>query len=169
MKKILLSSFLLSIMMVSLVSAFGVSSPYWNDNPLQMARGEVKTVDLNVQNMVGDEDVRVIAEIKEGSDISSLGKTDFIVKAGTSNTIIPLRIEFPEDTTPGESKKVKIEFKTTSPGEGISVGTGMLIAFDVVAKDEVAKDNRTSMILILSVIVLLIVLTIFLIRRKRLS
>ena len=47
------------LVLTSAVSAFGVSSPYWEGNPMNIARGDSKIVNLNLQNMVGDEEVNV--------------------------------------------------------------------------------------------------------------
>lgn len=154
--------------MVSLVSAFGVSSPYWNENPLELARGESKIVELNVQNMVGSNDVSVQAELVQGNDFASLGDNSFTVEAGTSDTIIPLTIKLPEETKPGESKLVRVEFRTVNEGsQGVAVGTGMVVAFNVIAKDEVKESNSTGIIISLALIALLAVIIIFILKRKK--
>ena len=167
-KTILASVLMMTLVAVSLVSAFGVSSPYWDTNPLVMARGEVRTVNLNLQNMVGDEDVTVKAELVAGDDITSLGQDTFVVEAGTSNTMVPLKIKMPKDASPGESKTVQVEFKTVQDDTGgIAMGTGMTVFFDVVAGE--ATVNNTTMIIsiIIAIIVLALILWIILKNKKK--
>ena len=81
--------FVLAIVLVGVVSASGVSSPYWDSdpaNPLKVYKGETKTINLNLQNMVGNEDLTYSVEIKEGA-VASLSGGVYIVKAHTSDTI----------------------------------------------------------------------------------
>ena len=91
------SVLLITLALVSIVSAFGVSSPYWSDRPLIMARGETTIVSLSLQNMVGNKDVNVKAELVEGSEISSLKGDIFTIEAGTSSNA-QLTIKMPKDS-----------------------------------------------------------------------
>lgn len=167
--KLTLSVLIAGIMLISLVSAFGVSSPYWDGNPLTMARGETKTINLNLQNMVGSGDVTVKAVLVEGADITSLPKDTYVVKEGTSDTMVPLEISIPKDANPGEITPIKVEFKTVQDSsKGITMGTGMTVAFNVIAGEAVAETN-TSMIvgLILAIIILALIIWMILKKRKK--
>ena len=172
MKKInlTLSALVMSLMMISMVSAFGVSSPYWEGNALELARGETKVVNLNLQNMVGNQDVTVQAKLLEGDEIANLNSDEFIlVEAQTADTFIPVKIHLPKDITPGTTQEVKVEFKTITNGQGgIALGTGMTIVFDVIATEEV-KENNILMILsiILAIIILAIIIKVILKKRKK--
>ena len=55
-------------------NAFGVSSPYWQGNPVIMYPGETKIVNLNLQNNIGEDDVFVKVSILEGQDIARVEK-----------------------------------------------------------------------------------------------
>lgn len=161
------STFLIALALVSIVAAFGVSSPYWEGNPMNIARGDSRTVNLNLQNMIGDEDVTVKAELVEGEDVTSLSQEIFTVKAKTSSTMVPLTISMPKDVSPGEVKTVKVEFKTVSSDTGgIAMGTGMTILFDVVATEEVS-DNNTMMIVTISIIIVLAIILWLLAKKKK--
>lgn len=162
------SVLLITLAVASVVSAFGVGSPYWSSNPLTMARGDTVVVNLNLQNMVGDEDVDVKAELIEGSGIASLEDEGIIaVKAGTSNTMVPLVIKMPKRVESGEVMPVHVEFKTvTNNPSGISMGTGMTISFNVIAGDEV-KSNTTRNIAIAVVVVLAIIIWVIKKKKKR--
>ena len=169
--KILMASALIILVgLISSISAFGVSSPYWNNNPLTMARGETKTVDLTLQNMVGDEKVNVMAEIISGEEILSLNKDAFVVESGTSE-VIPVKITLSEEITPGTSTGVAIEFKTFNPDSegGVALGTGMVISFNVVAGEEVDETNSTWKIIgiVLGLIVLIMIIRTLLPKKKK--
>lgn len=165
---IIVSALLITLAMASVVSAFGVSAPYWNGNPLTMVRGDTITVNLNLQNMVGDEDVSVKAELISGSDITSLKQNTFTVKAGTSNTLVPLEITIPKDSEPGQIRSVQVEFKTVSNNEnGISMGTGMTVFFDVVASEETTSNSAMITTIIIALIVLLVILWLVMKKKKR--
>ncbi len=62
----ILTAGIMAILLIGLASAFGVGAPYWEDNPLVMERGTTKNVEINLQNMVGNDDVSVKAELKGG-------------------------------------------------------------------------------------------------------
>lgn len=167
-KYLIVASMMIALIAVSMVSAFGVSSPYWEGNPLSMPKGSVKTVNLNLQNMVGNEDVTVEAKLVEGSGITSLDETRFTVPAQTSDIMVPLEISMPEDAATGDIKTVKIEFKTVSSDEGgIAMGTGMTILFEVVASEEVAEDNTAMVVTIVIAIAVLLAILWFLSRKKK--
>ena len=160
---------LLAILMLSsMVSAFGISAPYWENNPLTMTQGETKTVELNLQNMVGTEDVIVKADIKTGMDIASLVKTTYTVPAGTSNTMAPLVITIPKEAALG-AQKVEVEFKTVAPESAgmVTMGTGMSIGFDVIVTKPEPKINAGLMYLIGAIIVILVIIGIVLARKKK--
>ena len=166
--KITIATIALLLMSVSLVCAFGVSSPYWDGNPLKMARGETKTVNLNLQNMVGDEDVTVKAVLVTGASITSLPEDTFVVEAGTADTMVPIKISIPKDAGVGDYGAVKIDFKTVQEdNSGITMGTGMTVYFDVVATSEVAETNTTMIIAVVIAIIVLVVIIWILLKKKR--
>lgn len=172
-QKLILASFFAILVLTTLVSAWGVSSPYWSrgarePSPLKTTVGETEIVDLNIQNMVGNEDITVKATILEGSEIATLEQDTYTLKAGTE-TIAPLKIRAPE--TIG-TYKVKAEFKTVTPGAGggIVMGTGMTISFDVIVSEKIEKPGMkisTGLIVAIILIIVIIVVILIFIRKKR--
>ena len=149
---------------ISTINAFGISSPYWQGNPLIINAGETKVVNLNLQNMVGEEDITVKAEITQGVDIVSLKQDTFIIKARTSDTIIPLEITIPKNASP-ENRTIKIDFKKISnDSSGIVIGTGMSVYFDVITTEK--RENSTNPLTI-GAILLIIILVLIIIRKIR--
>ncbi len=170
MKQKIISAIALFIVLTGLVSSAGIVSPYWKDHPLYMNYGETKTVNFNLQNMVGNEDIVVELSLKQGSNIATLEETIYVAEAGTHDTMIPLKIKIPEDYN-GGVQRIELEAKTIVDGtEGMVVlGTGWLVSFNVIVEEKPVSGSSLLEV-ILGLIVLLIVLAIVLIilvRKKR--
>ena len=151
-------SIVTALILISTISAFGISSPYWEGNPLTMKPGETKIIDLNLQNMVGDEDITVKAEIIQGEDIISLKQDTFFIKAQTSDTIIPLEITIPKEIKDSD-RYIKIDFKKISgEAQGVTIGTGMSIYFDIVINKEQNKKINLGLIIGIGAVLLLVIL-----------
>jgi len=163
--------FVLAIMLVGIVSASGVSSPYWDGkeaNPLKMYKGEITTTNLNLQNMVGDDDVTYSVAIKEGASIASLVQGVYAVKAHTSDTMVPLRISVPSDAEIGDTTKVIVEFKSITSGTGgmVTMGTGMSVSFDVVVVEK-PKGNLPITWIVAGIVVLVVLIWLISAGRKK--
>ncbi|MEK6926257.1 MAG: hypothetical protein AABW50_03180 [Nanoarchaeota archaeon] len=159
----------LFLILASFASPAGISPPYWEGYPLYMNYGETKTVNFNLQNMVGNEDISVEAVINQGSDIASLEKTTYTARAGTSDTMIPLTITIPNDFDK-QIQSVVLEFKTVTPsGEGmVTLGTGWTTSFDVIISEkEVQKSSLVWIIILLAAVVLVLALIIYKIVKRR--
>lgn len=146
--------------LVSYANAFGVSSPYWEERPLTMYIGETKTVDLNLQNVVGDEAVTVNIELKDGEEVATLSEDTYTVAAGTSDTMVPLVITIPEDAVIGDTYTVSVDFKSVAEGEegAIALGTGSTTTFDVIVSEKAKSGFGFNMYhgIILIAIILII-------------
>lgn len=111
MKKemMIMSLVLVLTMAISLVSAFGASTPYWDENPLKLAPGESTVMELTLQNMMGDgSDMVFKAEITDDGDgIATLVNLDtlYSVPFGTEDVKVPIRVTVPEEITQGEREK----------------------------------------------------------------
>lgn len=157
-------------LLTALVSAAGIASPYWKDYPLYMNYGETKVVNFNLQNMVGEDDITVKAEIKEGGDIASLETDTYTAKAGTHDTMIPVTITIPKDYDKN-LQRVKLEVTTVaSDQEGmITLGTTWTTTFNVILSDKPVERSSLIGVIIGLVIAILIALVIilFLLKKRR--
>ncbi len=156
----LILGIILIVLSASFVSAAGIVSPYWKDYPLEMHFGETKTANFILQNMVGDTDITVNVEIKEGENVASLEKETYTARAKTSDTIIPLKITIPEDY--GKSiQKIELEIKTVTTDQGgmVTLGTGWTSSFNVIISEK--PVSRTALVgIIIGILIILIVLVI---------
>jgi hypothetical protein len=133
MRFILLASLL--ILSVSLISAAGVASPYWDDRPLKLAAGESKTVTLALQNMVGTEDMYLEAEISADPGVTAtlVDGTEYFVPLGRDDVPLNVKVDVPEDVVIGGTSFVYVSLQQVAGGEGgmIRVAGGFTSKFPV--------------------------------------
>lgn len=171
-KTILILEFIFVILfLIITISAAGVSSFYTKDNPLEMYLRETKTIEFNLQNMVGNEDITFKVELIQGSDIASLEKDTYFVKAGTHDTMVPLKVTIPEDFGK-TSQRIELNFKTIASGEtgGILMGTAYGVSFDVIISEkpkETPKIKNSTGIIIPTIFIILIIIIIYLILKRK--
>lgn len=159
------------LILISFISASGIVSPYWKDYPLEMNFGETKIANFVLQNMVGDEDITVKAELKQGTDIASLEKDTYTAKAGTSDTIIPVKITIPKDY--GKSiQQIQLEVKTIATDQKgmISLGTGWTTSFNVIISEKpISKEALIGIIIamLIALIILVLVILILVLKKRK--
>ena len=179
------------IMLISFTSSFGISSHYWNDNPLKLAPGESALVDFGLQNMVGGEDVTLDASLSSDEGIKvelSDGNSVYPVPFGTKDKKILLNISVPEGAEVGKVHEVALSLKQISTEEGgmlrVTGEVTSTIPVQIVepkdsakrieeqkADEEAAKNSAASknnlLIYLFPAIAIVAVLIIFLIVRKK--
>ena len=156
----------LLVALVYNVNAFGISSPYWSDNPLYVSPGETKDVVMSLQNMVGGGDTSVTAEVNSGKNILTITDKNKIynVPFGSSNVPIHLRITVPADAKPKQEWQVGVSFKTIAPNTGgVSIGTGVDEGFKVIVKEKPKVSGKATKQIISSQLAGFLILVIILI------
>ncbi len=161
--------------LVPSTAAFGVTTLYWNDKPLFMHPGQSKEIYVELQNMVGGEDLRLKAEITEGSEIADLinPNKEYLVPFGRKDIKVNIRITVPENAALEDRYIVKLSFKQAAKEEGkmvqMSSSVGTAIPVVIKSAKEIPKEpmqempaaeERTSFttILIVSLILLAIII-----------
>jgi len=161
-KKLFVVMFLALSMLLPLVLAFGVGTPYWKENPLIMQPGEMKDVAFNLQNMVGNSDYSIRVGILESSNISALtdASTDYLVRAKTDDTYVHMRISIPSDAAIGTVYPITLSFSTITIGnQGVSLGSSIEKTFDVIVGKVTAKPAIPAYTwVIIAIIIVIIVL-----------
>lgn len=171
------------ILMLPLVQAFGVTSSYWDTNPLTLHAGEEKIVELGLQNMVGGEDLTLLAKITEGADIATiLGESDkYVIPFGSKDIVAKVLVKLPADAVPGETREVAVSFTQVSDqdeGKMIQMVSGVGKRIPVVVVSDQPEEVPGKLfsgkgplslatILIIALIALIVALLGFLLVRKR--
>ena len=181
----------LAILLVSTsgVLAFGISSPYWKDYPLEMLPGQMKEISFNLQNCPSlketcvKEDVNIIASFEEGEEIAEIiSGSEYNIQFGTADTNMVLRISIPQEATIGDSYNIR--FSIASPPreeEGnIQLKLKYSVDFPVVIVGESAVQSTpttqieepetklgTVTVTILIIAAVLLIIFIILLKRKK--
>lgn len=143
----ILGFFVVVILLASSVSAFAVSSKYWEEYPLDVYPGQTVEGVLVLQNMGGDSDLTVEGLITEGEEyVSFLSDSNtFIVPQG-EKVEVKYVVSIPEEATIGDVNNVAFSFKTILSGEsgeflGFSGGVERVIPLNVVAEPKPVKTG----------------------------
>jgi disulfide bond formation protein DsbB len=171
--------FSLAIFLISSISAAGVATPYWEENPLKLAPGESTIVALSLQNMVGDEDLSIEAEISEEAEkiASFVGNNQFSVPLGSEDVPVEIKIEIPEDAEIGSSYLVPVSFKQVSSEEGgmlhVASAFTSKIPVEIVGTEESELYGQPSetnwFVWSLIILVILIILALIIFWKKKRS
>ena len=111
------------------VNAVGVNSEFYDGNPLSMKAGETRYIQLELQNMVGNEDIYLKGVITQGTEFVTITDKDtlYFIPFGRKDIKVNLKVTIPENTAHGTYKFIA-SFVTATPGETtgtIRVGTGI--------------------------------------------
>ncbi|MEM4703050.1 MAG: hypothetical protein QXP53_01010 [Candidatus Pacearchaeota archaeon] len=165
------------ILTLSNVSAFGITSPYWKERPLELAPGEIATVTLQLQNMVGNENLRVRAEIINGTEIAEIidPNKEYYVPLGVKNVTVNIRIIIPTSAPEGKEYTIGVAFTTIKPSRtgGVEVGTSIEKYFPVIIKTPTQpapvqeKKFPTLLIVVITIVIIVIIFIIWLLTRKK--
>lgn len=180
MKKLKIITFVILILALAVyVKATGVSSEYYNGNPLAMGAGETRVIQLELQNMVGNEDVYLKGVITEGSNFAQIidPDTTYFVPYGTKDTKVNVRITMPADIQPG-IYKFTASFITTTPGQTsgtvrLGIGIDKIIPVRVNSPPKPTgfaafkSMGTNSIALIVVVLVALVFLIMFFVRKPK--
>ncbi|MGV8151967.1 MAG: hypothetical protein ACP5OG_02710 [Candidatus Nanoarchaeia archaeon] len=143
-----LFSFVFLLALTSFVSAFAISSTYYNGNPLKLSAGDSANVGLTLQNMVGGEDVIAKLSILKGAEImKSTDSSDTYTVLFGEKVGANFLVTIPEDAEVGSVYPIEVEFKTTiDSGSGeFKFGSGVSQKFEVlvVTKEPVKAETPT--------------------------
>jgi uncharacterized membrane protein len=158
---------------VSFVSAFSVSSPYMENNTLNILL-DSKTTNLEfvLQNGGGaTEDINVKVNILDGEDIISIIDEDNIYSVSPGDKVpVNFRIVLPEEVESGNVYNIRLEFITVTSGQSgeFKLGTGQEQSFKVLVGEESLKKKTNSpwIYITLGILIIALVIAILLVKRK---
>ncbi len=174
MRKITL--LILTLFLISSVSAFAVSSKYYQGYPMTIMPGETKTTKIILQNLASEEDVTVKAEIVTGAEIVSLiGDSDTFLIPKKDKTEVELQITAPTSAKIKDLYTVDIRFTTVRESESGEFGFGSSIGhnFEVFVGDgslleeKETKISPLAYVLLALIAILIIIIFLFLKKRKK--
>ncbi|MBU0894753.1 MAG: hypothetical protein KKF48_00630 [Nanoarchaeota archaeon] len=160
------------------VIAFGVSSPYWDKNPLEMYPGQVKEIEFTLVNKPNAETANAVVELKQGEQIAEISSgKNYVVAPGSKDTKVILKISVPETAQIGHVFDVKFTVKAAPENQGgtVQLGIGYNVDFPVKIVEEYEEEiitpeepkSKISWLTWLIAIVIVLVIAYLFLRRKR--
>lgn len=171
-KKIILLVICLSLIvfLMNIVFAFGIAG---SNGPFTVSPGETSMTSFRLQNMIGGGDITVQADITQGSEVASIvGDNKYLVKFGTKDTEIPIRIRIPSDVPLGKVYSVIVSIRTVTTGgeTGVGFGTAIDQNFEVLVVPETEEKKPFNPLIIVVVgagILIAVGAAVFLMKKKK--
>lgn len=173
---------LLSLLIVSAptILALGISSPYWQDNPLKMYPGQVKEIPFTLVN--GEkEDAQAFVALSEGKEIAEITSgTEYLVSSDSTDKKIILKISIPRDAKTGDSYSIRFSIKSSPQKEAgtvqLNVGYNVNFPVSVVSSSEATVEIKASesektqlskIIILLPLVIIAVIIFIILYKSRR--
>ena len=162
------------LLLIMQAYAFGITSDYNSQTSLAMSRGESRHFSMELQNMVGGEDLIAVNEILSGKEFVKAVKNEYLVPFGRKDVYAEFDVTIPEDAKPGEYDigiMFKVSPKTLKEGM-VQFNSGSEIRFKLIVNEEIAKKSFLDKLLAYPIILVVIALAVVLmlvfifIRRK---
>ena len=166
---------------LALVSASGVSVPYWdtpgNENPLYLNPRETKDISLELQNMVGEDQIIFqVSMVSEGNVAQFIDEQREYTLAPRERKKVLIRITAPETAKTGNEYKVTFtarEQKAATAGQ-FTLGSAFESSFDVIIQKKQSISGNTFLNLsqrttwyILGILIIIVIIIIWLKRKKQ--
>lgn len=182
--EILLITGILIVSLCSLVSAFGVSSSYNKDYPLEIYPGETTEVPFTLSTTDTEGNLVIRAAMTDGAGVASFvdSNLDYEVSVG-ERVIANVNVDIPENAPIGQEYIVQLSFTDITPNEGgmISLQGSSSVQFKVVVvekpvepeptptvtTEQPEESNMLLWIIIIVVVVVVAVVVILLIMKKK--
>lgn len=136
----LITALIFVALCTSVVSAFGVNSPYWQGNPLKMYPGESREASFNLVNGVNEGTAEATVVLIRGAEVAEItGETDFTLPPGSNTENIVLTLTIPADAQLGQTYQVEFSVRDNpSEEEGnvqLNVGYNVNFPVEVVSQE----------------------------------
>ncbi len=169
------------LLLISLVSSFGVTSDYSSENRASVGAGETRTIDILRLINRGSDSINVEVVLVDGAGVASYdGEREITLAAGDSKNI-PVKITIPKDATEGTKYDLVFRFIDNTPSsEGGMVNfqkasTNVLAVYvkkpedSIVASEKPALDNSRYIILLMIVLIISIVIAVYFLLKKKVN
>lgn len=178
-KKMVMKSFLLigimTIMLCSLISAFGYSSVYdATINPLRVAPGGTEEIVVKIKSSPAEGDLTIKAELINDAGIAKITDlgSNYDVAPGLENDgLVNMEISVPQEAVVGQEYIIEIKFSDITPSEGggtISLTTGAIAKIKVIVEGEIVESTNTTLYWIIGIAIIAIIAW-FVIKKKKAS
>ncbi len=141
-----LQSICLIVLFASFVSAYAISTPYFEGHPLKMKSGASANVTLHLQNVIGDDDEKVRIEVIDGYDkIAKIvdDSNEYYLPAHKEGIPVNVEVSLPENYTKGMKFEIPLKISPVPikgaeeiTGIGIAISMRSRIVVEVIGEEE---------------------------------
>lgn len=134
----------LLILTLGIITALGVSSPYWQGNPLKMRPGEIKDVSFNLVNSVSENTTKATVSLVEGGEIAQIiSGENYTLAPGSTDKNVVLRISIPQNAIINSTYKIKFYVQYSPAGESgnVQLDVKYNIEFPIEVSTEVQNQS----------------------------
>ncbi len=176
-KKMVMKSFLLigivTIVLCSLISAFGYSSVYDAVTPLKVAPGGTEEIVVKIKSSAVEGDLVVKAELINDAGIAKI--TDFgdeyDVSPGLENDgLVNLKISVPQEAVVGQEYDIELKLSDMTPIEvegTVALTSGIFVNIPVIVEGEPVKDTNTIWYWVIAIVIVIAI--IWFVKKKKTS
>lgn len=164
MRKIILIMILI-LTILPLAKAFGATPPYSENNPLILSPNEEKEISILLQNMIGNKDIKLKAEITEGKEIATLADAQsYTISFGKKDIPVNIKIKIPRNAKKADKYQISISFTQIPENDEKmlqltpSITTSFPIIIEELAQSPKISQNNISLTIITILIVMLIII-----------
>ena len=165
------------------VNAAGVSSPYWDENPMYVHSGDIKEFSYLLQNMVGNEDIKMQVSLEVDSGIMQFAENKSIYDVPLRSSDVPVKmiVTIPENAKPGDEWEVGVRFTTVSSnteGKAVVIGSAFSKGFKIIVEEpkpeevsggavkDLLSSKELSFIILLAVLIILVLVVKYFYKKK---
>ncbi|MBS3152573.1 hypothetical protein J4230_04145 [Candidatus Woesearchaeota archaeon] len=178
---------LIVLNLLPIVYGFGVTTPYWDTNPLVISPGQTVKFSLLLQNVVGNDNLIALVNVSSGSQFAKLldSSNKYQVPLGSNEVKVNLQVAIPQGTnegnytivvsvrTSGNSQTGMVQFGTAVEQriplqvvKGAKQPESLDLSRPVEKKDEVTKFNAIYLVVGILIILVIMVALVILFKRK---
>ena len=137
----------ITLFLLSFVSAFAISAKYHEGNPLYILSGESKEIPFVLQNLGGTSDINIKLEIGTGKEFIKIeDPSDIYVVPAGSRANVNLTMSVPANAKLKEIYPVSLNFITVSKGEQgtFSLSGAITQRFNAIIGTGIPEENKIS-------------------------
>ena len=133
--KRIISIFVFLLIITPIVYSFGLTTPFFGD--IEMYKNDKRVITFMMQNMVGEQDLDVKAELLAGNEIARVIEQGKIIKVPYGRNDVPINVELITPENPKKEYQIAFIVRTLPSPERrtVQLATGLEKRFKVVVSE----------------------------------
>jgi len=146
--KIIVSILLFLLAGIGGALALGVSTPYWQDHPLEMYPGQERDVSFLLVNRAGNPTTDALVTLDESAGVAEITSgEEYTVPPEARDVRVVLKVSIPDSASIGDSYEVKFsvrEIPEEDQGGNVQLGVGYGVTFPITVVSQGDAPEQTT-------------------------